>query len=128
MISEVDRQKKLAKNRVYRKANSEHCREYQREYRKRKPEAHVGYRLKKYYGMSLEGYNKLLVEQDFKCKICKRHRDEISTMLQVDHDHSTGKVRGLLCNLCNMGLGCWQDDASIMKEAINYLSCERVEF
>jgi hypothetical protein len=39
----------------------------------------------------------------------------------VDHDHRTGKVRGLLCNHCNAGLGCLRDDPAVIQSAIDYL-------
>ena len=58
------------------------------------------------YGLSLVGYNELLESQDYKCAICKtRKPGEKNKHLVVDHCHKTGKVRGLLCQSCNVGLG-----------------------
>ncbi len=66
-------------------------------------------------------YNDLLKIQEGKCKICGIHQTELKQRLGVDHDHITGKIRGLLCSKCNMGLGYFKDDPKILKEAIEYL-------
>ena len=49
--------------------------------------------------------NKKLKEQNYCCAICNRHRDEFKRNLSVDHDHKTGKVRSLLCIICNTNVG-----------------------
>jgi hypothetical protein len=56
------------------------------------------------YGIVYEDYLSMHREQDYKCKICKRHADEFKKGLVVDHDHKTGKVRDLLCTNCNSQL------------------------
>ena len=71
------------------------------------------------YGLTLEEYDQILSDQDGKCKICKT---EPVTVLSVDHCHSTGKVRGLLCSHCNTGLGMFKDDVQLLERAIAYLS------
>lgn len=58
--------------------------------------------------------------QNNKCYICNNHPTN-NQSLHVDHDHSTGKVRKLLCNNCNNGIGKLKDDVKILKKAINYL-------
>lgn len=73
--------------------------------------------LRKTYNISLEDYANLLKEQEGLCWICKEKKD-----LVVDHDHATGKVRGLLCNLCNTSLGGFRDSVDSLKMAITYLS------
>lgn len=75
--------------------------------------------LKRKYGISLEEYNIRLEEQDFSCLIC--NGEEIDRQLAVDHDHKTGKVRGLLCGSCNRALGLFKDSPELMEKAINYL-------
>jgi len=70
------------------------------------------------YGITLEMYNKMLVDQFFCCAICKRN---MIKPLSVDHDHETGIVRGLLCNTCNSGLGMFKDNLDILIEAVKYL-------
>lgn len=56
-----------------------------------------------------------------RCQIC--HKE---TALHIDHDHSTGQVRGLLCNSCNGGLGAFKDNPDFLHEAVRYLeNCKR---
>lgn len=76
----------------------------------------------KKYGLTLEQYNNLLNSQNQRCSICGRHQDELKQSLAVDHDHVSGKVRGLLCVRCNRAIGMLEDDIKLLKQAINYLS------
>jgi len=77
--------------------------------------------LKSKYGINKEEYNTMLEEQDFSCKICNAHIAELDRKLYVDHCHTTGKVRGLLCITCNTGIGMLKDDIEILENAIKYL-------
>lgn len=72
------------------------------------------------YGLTQEMFLDLLVKQEYKCAICL---DSISDdrMTHVDHDHSTGQVRGLLCFYCNTGLGKFRDNPASLQRAIEYL-------
>ena len=72
--------------------------------------------------MTYEEYETLLLEQNFCCAICGQHQSELTKALAVDHDHETGKVRGLLCSHCNVGLGHLGDKASNLKKAYEYLA------
>lgn len=76
----------------------------------------------KQYGITVEQYNQMFVDQNGLCKICKNPKGSNEKNLSIDHCHTTGKVRGLLCNKCNAGLGFFKDDISILTEAIKYLS------
>ena len=71
------------------------------------------------YGLTVAEYNRLLLEQQNVCFICKKTNKQ--KMLGVDHDHKTGQVRGLLCDLCNRALGLLHDDISLLRRAIGYL-------
>lgn len=82
-------------------------------------------RLKRTYGITLEEYNALHSKQDGRCKICNQPETARNRSLAVDHDHKTGKVRGLLCGKCNMALGKFQDDERILASAIAYLQSSR---
>lgn len=80
------------------------------------------------YGLTEEEYNKLYVKQDGKCLICGTPFEKVSTSriktACVDHDHKTGKVRGLLCWHCNTSLGKFNDDPEIVLRAYKYLKGE----
>ena len=78
------------------------------------------YKFKK-YGIDREEYNLMWDEQKGRCKICKTHQLELKRPLSVDHCHKTGKVRGLLCNNCNAGIGLLKDSPSILLEARSYI-------
>jgi len=84
--------------------------------------------LKNNYNLSLEKLESLYFAQDKKCKICKTEYSSVSKHggLYIDHCHTTGKVRGLLCSKCNMLLGNCNDDISILTSAINYISNSQI--
>jgi hypothetical protein len=77
--------------------------------------------LKKKFDITLDEYDIMLFQQDGKCKICGIHHTKCKKSLAVDHCHTTGKVRGLLCTHCNMLLGYAQDNINTLKSAIKYL-------
>lgn len=81
---------------------------------------HKNSQLKLEYNLTLEQYNEMLTQQDNKCAICG-NVNNLQRLMCVDHDHVTGKIRGLLCNRCNLGLGSFTDDVELLKKAINYL-------
>lgn len=77
---------------------------------------------KQRYGISEEAYNVLVEVQQSKCKICGLHVSEIpKKVLYVDHCHKTKRVRGLLCNQCNIMLGMSKDNILVLESAIKYL-------
>ncbi len=65
-------------------------------------------KLKYYYGLTADEYNKMFLEQGGACKICKLHQSDLDRRLDIDHDHATGAVRGLLCMKCNTYLGRYE--------------------
>jgi hypothetical protein len=81
-----------------------------------KPKAR-GRQLRYLYGITQEDYNNLLSSQNSKCAICGNERS-----LVVDHDHNTGKIRGLLCAQCNFMIGLASDDNAILTRAVEYLT------
>lgn len=83
------------------------------------------YYLKKGTGASLAQYNLMFAAQEGKCAICEVHQSTQRRALDVDHCHSTGKIRGLLCETCNKVLGNFQDDVSKFEAAIAYLELNR---
>jgi len=76
--------------------------------------------LRKNYGITVEQYDEMLVAQNYVCAICG-DKDE-NKRLHVDHCHASGRVRGLLCRGCNLGLGKFKDNVETMFAAIKYLS------
>jgi len=80
--------------------------------------------LQKAYGITLAQYNELLQKQNACCAICARPSDKMKKRLGVDHNHETGKIRGLLCFDCNYGLGYFKDNSSFLSRAISYLGIE----
>jgi hypothetical protein len=73
--------------------------------------------LRRNYGIDLNAYDEMLAEQNHGCWICGS-----SASLAVDHDHTNGKIRGILCRLCNGGIAFYRDDVNLMKKAIEYLN------
>lgn len=69
-------------------------------------------------GITDQEYEKLLKDQDGFCALCGTKQETLC----IDHCHETDKIRGLLCHRCNMGIGFFNDDPILLKEAIRYLS------
>lgn len=85
--------------------------------RKRRRESR---RLEREFGITLEDYDRMLSNQAGLCAICG-HPNKHRRRFHVDHCHTSGAVRGLLCNTCNAGLGQFHDDIRLLESAINYL-------
>lgn len=79
-----------------------------------------GYQLKSKYGLSADDYDFLLMKQRGLCAICDGGTSG-SGDLHVDHEHTTGKVRGLLCSRCNQAIGLLLDDPELLRRASEYL-------
>lgn len=84
------------------------------------PTVRVRTRLQR-YGLTLEQYEAMFLAQDGKCAIC-RSPDPRGDHWHIDHDHDTGRVRGILCGHCNPGLGYFGDDPERLAAAIQYLT------
>jgi hypothetical protein len=76
--------------------------------------------LKTRYGLSVEAFHSLHDKQEGKCAICQTPLEIASA--RVDHCHSSGTVRGLLCNSCNIGLGAFRDDPTRLIAAAEFIS------
>jgi hypothetical protein len=80
--------------------------------------------LKKNYGITLSQWEALVSDQNGLCAICSRllALDGLGKCSAVvDHDHRTGRIRGILCNTCNSGLGHLQDSLALVEQAASYL-------
>jgi len=71
------------------------------------------------YGLRPGEYQMMLEKQDGRCAICGNK--PVTIRLAVDHDHQTGRVRGLLCRRCNRALGLWEGDPQKMRNLIAYV-------
>jgi hypothetical protein len=77
--------------------------------------------LKKNYGITLDQKNQMVIDQKGLCLCCGENLGTNPYNIHVDHDHETGKVRGILCNGCNVGLGGFKDNINKLNKAIIYL-------
>ena len=68
-----------------------------------------------------EDFNSMFEAQKGYCKICEKHQLDLGKTLSVDHNHTTGQVRGLLCQKCNAMIGMANDNIEILQSAIKYL-------
>lgn len=112
---------------LWQERNREHKNKYQKEWNKKNPEKQRKSYLKSMYGLGWEMYLFLYKKQEGLCKICsvplKLHNtdDDHKETVHIDHCHTTGKIRGLLCNKCNSGLGFFKENQEYLKKAIEYL-------
>ena len=78
------------------------------------------YRIRK-YGITVEDYEAMVLKTEGCCYICDSPPPPTKSN-SIDHDHKTGKVRGILCHRCNTALGLLEDSVATLKRAITYLS------
>lgn len=108
------------KERAQKYDNSNKAKEKRADFYVNHPEKFLEYRVKR-YGISVEQYNELLMEQQGCCKICGVHESDLTKSLAIDHCHTKKQVRSLLCMNCNTGLGLFKDNIELLKKAIKYL-------
>lgn len=119
---ETNKDKRRAQMKEYDAANKDKRKEYNKEYHETNKDNRREYNLLKKYGISLNDYNILFNKQNGCCKICGVNELLLKGSLCVDHCHSTGKVRGLLCKACNLMIGNAKDDINTLNSAIIYLT------
>lgn len=125
--TKCDELKPLTDYHVDRRAKSGHnsvckvcaCQLKAQDYKKHK-DKRLAYRRSYLYGVSPDDYDALHDKFSGSCGICG-NTEESGVALAIDHCHGSGKVRGLLCNNCNNGLGRFKDDEELLQLAINYL-------
>jgi hypothetical protein len=96
-------------------------REYTRIYRETKREQRHEYWRRRNYGLTPEQQKQLWEQANGRCQICGADPTERDPKLCVDHDHVTGRVRGLLCRNCNTAVGLLNDEPSLVERALHYL-------
>lgn len=93
-------------------------------YRQNKEEYRIRATLRK-FNIDRDTYTRLMADSNNVCAICQKpsndKRNGVLKRLNIDHNHSTGKVRGLLCQFCNTGIGMFLDNIELLAKAINYL-------
>lgn len=123
-LRNIDKLKKQKKNH-YTKIKKQYCKERTEYYYANKPVILKQMRirhLRESYGISLADYDAMKESQQNCCAICGIESSKLPKILCVDHDHKTGKVRGLLCDSCNRGLGYFKDNPNITQGATQYLT------
>lgn len=95
-----------------------YCKICRSEYKKKRYKC----RLVGKYGITVQDYNRMLIEQDGKCAICKSDDPKgRSANFHIDHCHETRKVRALLCAHCNTAIGLFAENVESLKSAISYI-------
>lgn len=99
--------------------------EQQRQYRLRNPRAFTksdwNAYLKRTYGITADEYDVMVGERRGRCEVCGQVPAGKRDRLHVDHDHSTGVVRGLLCSACNVSLGHVKEDPARLRALADYI-------
>ena len=141
-----NKERKAQKCREYRNKNKDRINAYVREYRaknanktfikqqrdyiKTRDARHEHYELRKQlirdrnmvkkYGINMAQRNEIITSQNYRCAICGELLNN-DRRTHIDHDHKTGKVRGVLCTYCNTGIGMFKDNTDKLRKAILYL-------
>lgn len=104
------------------RANADEKKQNAKTWAEANPEKTWEYKLRHKFGLSRDEYEAMLADQDGRCAICLTGDPGRYPNWHVDHDHATGRVRGLLCGPCNRGLGHFQDNIDSLQRAISYLT------
>lgn len=110
------------KGKLYYQNNKEKKAIYSKIRRKENTKSYRNTAYKYKYGISIDQYEKLLINQNNSCDICKISQDDLNYTLVVDHCHTTKLVRGLLCRNCNLALGYFKDNIETINRSISYLN------
>lgn len=103
----------------YNQRNEKQYKKYHKEYYQKNKEQLREYYYKKTYSCTFEEIDQMLISQNHKCPICRKSL--IETKRDIDHDSKTGKIRGILCDIYNRGLGHFYDNPEFLERAILYL-------
>jgi len=120
-----NREKVRARQKEWGEKNKEHRAEKGRKWYNENKERTRNSQLIRVFGITLDEYNIMLDKQNDRCAICGENVGGKS--FAVDHDHLSGKVRGLLCGSCNVGIGHFRDDPELLEKAIEYIKRFRVD-
>lgn len=104
-----------------RECSNRHNREWYAANREARRVHDRAYNLRKAYGLTLEAFDQLWSRAEGRCETCGGQLRPGRNGHAVDHDHSTGEVRGLLCPSCNLAIGKMRDDPAIARRIASYL-------
>lgn len=90
-------------------------------YKKKNKLNNPDYDLMRTHGVNKKQYDNMFNKQNGCCAVCRINQSEFKRSLAVDHDHKTGKIRGLLCDRCNVALGMVRDSKDVLCKLIIYL-------
>lgn len=107
-----------------RRADPEY-RQYKLDWQRANPEKRSEHGRKYYYNITNAQFVALFDAQDRRCAICKTDAPQSKKPWHLDHDHETGRLRGILCHFCNCAIGWADDDATIPRSAAEYLEAAR---
>ncbi len=116
VLTPEQRKRKIETAQRWRQENPDREKANRLNWKKRNPEKLREYRIRYQYGISLKEIEELKIKQGGCCALCPERED-----LHIDHCHVTGKIRGLLCHNCNVGLGHFLDDPKRLRFAAEYL-------
>lgn len=119
---EKNQEKRKEAKAAWDKANQEAKKKHNKTFKTKNPLYFIDKHLRNTYGITLDEYNALLTVQNNKCAGCGTDSEKAQrNKLYVDHCHSTGKIRGLLCQQCNTALGMVKDNINTLSSLISYL-------
>jgi nitrate/TMAO reductase-like tetraheme cytochrome c subunit len=131
MTIEEKREKNRIKNVLWRQKNRPRYNQLINQWKLDNPDEVRQYKWKERYNITPEHYDEMVKSQNNRCAICgnveiaKHNITKKVQKLAVDHCHSSGKVRGLLCQDCNRGLGKFHDNIQRLENAIKYLTARQ---
>jgi hypothetical protein len=120
---------KLAREKTRREKSRVLISEQTKKRHKKNPDARKNQELRTRFGINYVEYQQMHEKQKGLCAICDKPESQILNgtvkRLSVDHCHSTGKIRGLLCTKCNVALGLLKDDINVINNCVSYLQKDK---
>lgn len=124
--ADANPEKNRSRAKEWGRENAEYSRRRSREWYYNNSDKKRARDLRIKFGITPEIYDTILANQNGVCAICSKSCTS-GKLLAVDHDHNTGKVRGLLCMKCNTGLGKFLDSPELLRKSANYLESNNLQ-
>jgi CRISPR/Cas system-associated protein Cas10 (large subunit of type III CRISPR-Cas system) len=117
-----NREREIARVHEWQRENADRVNARSAEYRKKPGRARAMRDLyyRRTFGLTADDVDQLIAKQNGCCAICGRSPQRLAS-LHLDHDHTTGQIRGVLCSTCNQGLGQFKEDPTLLEAAAAYL-------